>query len=207
MLLGHLIACAAPKGGLSKKGKNRKAGQRAYKGPVMDAMTSLAITSALRQVDLSARESAFYDPREAQNRKKEDVSAATSILRSWMRTQGLRPLDVFQAWDTSGDFGLTRKELGAGFELFGLVLSNDLLTLVFDSIATGYHLAYDELREWLEGTSKSHLSDEQREHEAAIFIQKCIRGRLHRLHAQRTLVKNQGNKEREAHRVPSWSGS
>lgn len=158
--------------------KNRTA------GPVMDATTSLAIITALRKVDLSARGGAFYDPRDEENRRKEDVSGALNILRSWMRKTGMRPLDIFQAWDASGDFGLTRKELGAGLAKFGLSLTPDLLTLVFDHMATGYHMSYDELRRWLESTKKSDLSIEEREHQAATYIQACIRGRKQRRQAE-----------------------
>lgn len=157
----------------SRHGKN---------GPRLDAATSMAIMTELKKVHermTELRKDAFYDSRDADVNEKEDVSIAMKILRSWLRKQGLSSLDLFQAWDHSGDYTLTRKELKAGLAQFGLELKRDLLTLVFDFIAAGYHATYDELREWLEGTTKSDgLSPEERQQQAARLIQKYIRARL-----------------------------
>ena len=114
--------------------------------PKMDSATRFAIVNALNRVDLSARKSAFYDPREAEVVKNENVEPALAMLRSWLRTTGLRCLDIFQAWDVTGDFNITRRELGNGLAHFGLVLTEDLITLVFDAMCEDHHLSYDEFK-------------------------------------------------------------
>ena len=145
--------------------------------PKMDSATRFTIVNALNRVDLSARKSAFYDPREAEVVKNENVEPALAMLRSWLRTTGLRCLDIFQAWDVTGDFNITRRELGNGLAHFGLVLTEDLITLVFDAMCEDHHLSYDEFKLWYESTKYSALSEEERLERAAIYIQNAIRGR------------------------------
>ena len=182
-LVGRKGGCTG-KGQL--KGPDTRSTRHRNSGPQIDAATSLAITMALQKVDLSGRSNALYDSRDAEVRAKEDVAPAMSILRSWIRKQGLRPLDIFQSWDHSQDYALTRKELRAGLAQFGLRLSKDLVTLIFDDIAAGFHMTYDELRDWLEGTAKAeNLTEEERQWQAAKIIQKYIRARLVKLAAKK----------------------
>ena len=153
---------------------------------LLDAHTALAITAALGKVDLTKRKDAFYDATDESTRKSEDVAPALAILRSWMRQQGLRALDTFQSWDIDGSYLLTRHELGRGFKELGLHLSKELLTLIFDYLAEGHHLTYDEWKGWYETTSKFELGsggpeDEgERRRLAAVTIQRRVRQLLER---------------------------
>ena len=154
---------------------------RKKKWPRMDAKTALAITVALGHVDTTAQSRTFYDPRDEEIRKKEDVSAALNLLRSWLRQTGLRTLDLYGEWDKSGNFSISRKEFGEGLVGLGLTLAPELVTLMFDYVAEGYKLDYDEFKLWLESTRAADtLSDAEREKRAATYIQACIRGRLER---------------------------
>ena len=92
-----------------------------------------------------------------------------------MRFSGMRVVDIFQAWDQSGDFHITRRELGEGLSHIGLTLSDELVMLIFDSICDGHNLSYDGFKAWYEETKYANLSDEERERRAAIFIQTVIR--------------------------------
>lgn len=148
---------------------------------VMDAHTRLAIMKALSKVDPSVRESNFYDPSDPATIMKEDVSEALIILRSWLRMAGIRALDLFQAWDQSGDFHLTRRELGDGLSDIGVTLSSDIVMLLFDKMCDSHNMSYDDFKNWFESTKQAEdLSDEEREARSVIFIQKCIRGRIAR---------------------------
>jgi hypothetical protein len=109
------------------------------------------------------------------------VSVALSLLRSWLREEGLRALEIFGEWDQGGNFTLSCRELGEGLETLGLSLTPSLTTLVFDHMAEGYKLTYDEFKIWLESTSQSyHMSPEERKERACRLIQKAIRSRLER---------------------------
>lgn len=145
--------------------------------PKMDGATRFAIINSLNRVDLTARQSAFYDPREEEVSRMENVEPALTTLRSWLRTTGLRCLEIFQAWDISGDFNISRRELGRGLGQFGLAMAEDLVTLVFDSMCEGHHLGYDEFKEWFESTKYSAMSEEERLERAVIYIQNAIRCR------------------------------
>ena len=148
---------------------------------LLDAHTALAVTAALGKIDLTKRKDAFYDAADEATRDAEDVAPALSILRSWMRQQGLRALDTFQSWDTDGSYLLTRHELGRGLKELGLHLSKQLLTLIFDYLAVGHHLTYDEWKGWYETTSSFERGEvgpqdaAERERQAAVIIQRRVR--------------------------------
>jgi hypothetical protein len=57
-------------------------------------------------------------------------------------------LEVFQSWDQSGDLLLTRREVHEGLARYGLEFTPELTTLVFDHIADGYRLRYDDFKDW-----------------------------------------------------------
>ena len=145
--------------------------------PQIDADAGFAIVAALSRIDQRAKTKTFYDPKDAAVRISEDVSQALAMLRSWMRMQGLRALEVFQSWDQSGDLLLTRREVHEGLARYGLEFTPELTTLVFDHIADGYRLRYDDFKDWFESTKYSGLTEAERERRAAIYIQKLIRGR------------------------------
>ena len=191
--MGNKSAAAIAKALVSKP----KAGTRPMgKVPIMDANTSFAITSKLGKAQremMECRQNAFYDPRDAETRKAQDVGGGLAILRSWMRLQGLRPYEIFQHWDQEGRLHVSRKDLKEGLALFGLTLETDLLTHVFDHMADGYKLTYDAFKEWFEGTKYDHLSDEEREIRAATFIQACIRGKRSRRAADKRRDSSRAN--------------
>ena len=90
-----------------------------------------------------------------------------------MRQHGITALDTFTAWDQSSSFTLSRRELWRGFERdLGLHLADNLLTLVFDHLSSGYRLGYDEWKAFLEGTGGSGALTEEG---AAIIIQRRFR--------------------------------
>lgn len=64
---------------------------------------------------------------------------------------------MFQSFDQSGQLTLSRRELGEGLEKYGLRLTPSLVTLVFDSIAEGYKLGYDEFKDWFESYVALHM--------------------------------------------------
>ena len=152
--------------------------------PKMDATTAFAIVTELSKVDLSVRDNVFYDATDAETSEKEDVGKALAILRSWMRKKGLKPMDVFQAWDGSGNFHLSRRELGVGLENYGLKLNEELVTLIFDHMTDRYKLDYDDFKEWYDTTKHHELTHQERMEKAATAIQNMIRGRAARREVQ-----------------------
>ena len=177
--------------GKKKKAINDKSGKRVLnmrratnlrgEMPKMDSGTAFAIVSALLKVDLSVRNSPFYDPSDPETREKEDVTKAISLLRSWLRRTGLTALDLFQTWDLNGSFTISDKELGEGLALYGLALEIELVQLVFDHMTDNHKLDYDDFKEWFDSTSLSNdLSEEERIHQAATYIQKIFRARRER---------------------------
>ena len=77
--------------GTARKPKSTLAGLRTRQLPQMDMATSLAITSALKKVDLSARDNPFYDPREVAHREKEDVIKSLADCIRFCQEQGGPP--------------------------------------------------------------------------------------------------------------------
>ena len=149
--------------------------------PQMDMKTCFGIVAALSRVDQHAQRREFYDPANAELRKTQSVDEALSLLRSWLRLTGLRALDIFQTWDVDGNFTVSMRELGDGLSQWGLSLTIELVTLIFDRLAEGYKLTYDEFRDWFESTTKGgDEGDEERERRAAMYIQKIVRGRRDR---------------------------
>jgi hypothetical protein len=128
--------------------------------PAIDEQTKLAImTSLAKVVDVAAKKGTFYDPSDGENgarRMNELLERPMCLLRSWMRSHGFKALDTYQRWDGDGSFLISRFELGAGLKQIGLPLSKDLLTLVFDRLASGYHLRYEEWKAWFD----SYAGDE-----------------------------------------------
>ena len=202
----------------AQSGKVRN-GASATKGRaqiLLDVDTQLAIAAAFSKVDTTARtrKGAFYRPEDERTRAAEDVGPALSVLRSWMRKMGLSPLDVFQSWDVDGSYQLTRHELHRGLRAIGLTLSKELLTLVFDHLAEGYHLTYDEWKVWFDSTSAFEQGgdaedEEERRARAAVTIQRHVRSRTAR--KRRKSVERQGVRSRagvvEGERTRSpWHG-
>ena len=90
-------------------------------------------------------------------------------------------LDLFQTWDLNGSFTISDKELGEGLALYGLALEIELVQLVFDHMTDNHKLDYDDFKEWFDSTSLSNdLSEEERIHQAATYIQKIFRARRER---------------------------
>ena len=177
--------------GKKKKSINDKSGKKVLhmrrptnlrgEMPKMDSGTAFAIVSALSKIDLSVRNDPFYDPSDPETRAKEDITKAISLLRSWLRRTGLTALDLFQTWDLNRSFTISDKELGEGLALYGLTLEIELVQLVFDNMTDSHKLDYDDFKEWFESTSlSSNLSDEERLHQAATYIQKIFRARRER---------------------------
>ena len=143
----------------------------------IDPATALAIQTALAKVDTTLRRNQLYNPEDKSMTAKEDVGPALNILRGWMRTVGLSAIDTFNAWDHAGTFTLTRSQLQKGFEQdLGVLLDDELVTLVFDHLSSSYHLSYDEWKTWFYGTSiDMGETDEERRDKAALIIERWVR--------------------------------
>jgi Ca2+-binding EF-hand superfamily protein len=208
---GARKASRATEEGRWKKAQRRilrvrmQAGQKGADGRragVLDPQTHLAIMSEFARVDLAGRRGAFYDPTLETTRAREDVDAPLSLLRSWMRASGFKALDTFQEWDSSGELLLTRRDLAKGLRELGLVIDRELLTLVFDRLAGGYHLEYAEWKAWFDDISipSQRASFSRRgdsrgkrlaldEDAAALRIQRQARGFLARCRARKARLR------------------
>ena len=89
---------------------------------------------------------------------------------------------MFQEWDISDNLELSRSEVQDGLARLGINLSRTMLTHLFDAMADGFHLQYDEFKTWLETTSRWELEEERRS-VAAVALGKWARGFLTRRNA------------------------
>lgn len=93
------------------------------------------------------------DAVEAQGELVESAHAPLSILRSWMRKQGMSALEVFHEWDSGGSFALRRRNVKQGLRSLGLELNSERLARVFDYLTTEDCITFEEWKKWYDATS------------------------------------------------------
>ena len=130
----------------------------------------------LDKLDQQARLDPFYDPATSAlaTQRFEMLERAMKLLRSWLRKSGFTALDLFQTWDYSDNYELSRREMQVGLADLGVSMTMELLESIFDTIAKGIHMRYNEFRRWYETTDRDPASQE----EAASVVQKMYRGHL-----------------------------
>jgi hypothetical protein len=153
--------------------------------PKFDKRSQLVLLAALaklEKLDEAASKDPFFDPASDTPLAKlraEQIERTLAVLRSWIRKNGFSALDLFQDWDASDNLELSRNEVRDGFARLDILLSRTMLTHLFDRMATGFHLTYDELKLWLE-TMSSWEIEEHRRSAAGITLGKWARGFLAR---------------------------